>query len=194
MKIQITKKQADNKTVWIREVDGQAIEHEDLETAIIEGSRQICKDNLKIVNIETISSEPWKFYERTRDDGFDGRKQAAFDEADRYRSTHLVGYQRPDSTGFRSIRCLTELNGRPWNNMALNMVHALRPSCIRVTEDWQTLDAVNWRVTVMLESDGRTIRQIWQEAEVGLIGCRYGLDVRPLETGEVPELASDEWI
>ena len=46
----------------------------------------------------------------------------------------------------------------------------------------------------MLESDGRTIRQIWQEAEVGLIGCRYGLDVRPLETGEVPELASDEWI
>lgn len=96
--------------------------------------------------------------------------------ADRYRSNHRVEYNEPESTGFTCAPVLQEIWGRPWDQFALNMTHSVRPSCIRVigSDEGITLDAVTWRVTVILGEDGRTIARIEQEVEVGLIGAKHG--------------------
>ena len=66
------------------------------------------------------------------------------------------------------------------------MVHALRPSSIRVVTDGTiTLNCSNWRVTVYL--DAGIVRKITQEVEVGLIGCRYGADVDAYIEGRPPQ-------
>jgi hypothetical protein len=108
------------------------------------------------------------------------------DEADKYRSTWRVPYsQKLDRLGGTVIPVLEFLNGRPWNNAALNVVHALRPSSIRVTTGSMTADSSNWRVTVHIDPTG-IIRKIDQEVDVGLIGCRYGADVSAYINGRTP--------
>ena len=72
------------------------------------------------------------------------------------------------------------------NNAALNLLYALRPSAIQVTQGEVLTTAVTWRVTVFLCEDKRTIRKIEQEVEVGLIGCRYGADVTAFVEGRPP--------
>ena len=73
------------------------------------------------------------------------------------------------SRGYTVIEVLPKLKGKPWDELSLGYVHALRPSHLRVVQtdsiqlDWQT-----WRVTVWLEKDGLTISCIEQEVEVGL--------------------------
>ena len=103
----------------------------------------------------------------------------ATDIADQYRSSHGVELKRVNDIGFTCIPVLAFLNGKPWDNMALNYVHALRPNYIRVVEHHGgiTADAYSWRVTVWLQPDNRTIGRIEQEVEVGLIGCRFGDDL-----------------
>lgn len=78
-------------------------------------------------------------------------------------------YVDPESQGYTSIEVLQFLNGRPWDEVALAYVHALRPSKIRVnSSDCWKLDCNNWRVTILLEPDDRTIKRITQEVIVGL--------------------------
>lgn len=97
-----------------------------------------------------------------RNDGYGGKWGAA--------------YVEPDGVGYTVIEVLPFLTGRPWDDVALAYVHALRPSTIRVNNsDCWKLDARNWRVSVLLESDDRTIKRISQEVAVGLpVGIDHG--------------------
>ena len=74
------------------------------------------------------------------------------------------------------ISVLQNLFGKPWNNLALCAVTALRPSYIRVSTGLVTTDARPWRVTVYLDKDNRTIRNIEQEVQLHAIGCKTGYD------------------
>ena len=93
-----------------------------------------------------------------------------------YRSTHLVKYEEPKSISYTSIECLTFLKGKEWNQGALNYIHALRPSSIRVTDGGMKMDARCWRVTVLVTDDNK-IKEITQEVEVGCIGFDNGYDM-----------------
>ena len=86
-----------------------------------------------------------------------------------YRSTHMVSYEEPDEISWTSIDCLPFLKGTEWNQTALNYVHALQPSSIRVTEGGIKLDSRCWRVTVYVTKDN-IIESISQEVEVGCVG------------------------
>ena len=104
-------------------------------------------------------------------------------------STHMVPYDKDEvfegRRGYKSIRLLEFLEGKPWDDVALAFVHSLRPSSIRVTSTGIKLDARTWRVTVYVDDD--FIEKISQEVEVGLpkriqhgehlgIALHYGLD------------------
>jgi len=111
-------------------------------------------------------------------------------EADTYRHRHHKHYEAPGQRGYTSHPVLQQLNGRPWDQFALNMVHTLRPSYIRVSiGGGGTLDAVRWRVTVALEEDDRTIKEITQEVEVGCVGAKHGHGLYKYEIGESPRPA-----
>ena len=110
-------------------------------------------------------------------DGYQPEKCFATDLADQYDSRHGVNYIKPQTRGWLTIPVLEFLNGRLWDNMALNVVHSLRPSCIRVTTGEITSNFCTWRVTIYLEQDQRIIRRIEQEVEVGTYGIRNGSDV-----------------
>ena len=77
-------------------------------------------------------------------------------------------YEQPAAICWGDIRVLEFLKGRPWDDLALGFVHALRPSKIRVLEhnDCQQCDARIWRVTVYLNEAG-LIDYIEQEVELG---------------------------
>jgi hypothetical protein len=85
-------------------------------------------------------------------------------------SGHRQGHKFEEwpSYSFTTIQPLPFLHGRKWDDIALAYVHALRPSHLRVCQGSIQLDAQTWRVTVMLEEDGETIRRIDQEVCVGL--------------------------
>ncbi len=91
----------------------------------------------------------------------------------RHRNTE---YKRPGELCYTNLEVLQDLWGQPWNNLALNFVHSLRPAAVRVVDanGSLTCDAFTWRVTVLLENDGRTIRKITQEVEIGGRGHRGG--------------------
>ncbi len=73
-----------------------------------------------------------------------------------------------DRLGFTVIQPVPFLHGKKWNEIALGYIHALRPSWVRVVNGGTQMDAQDWRVTVDLEDDNETIRQITQEVQVGL--------------------------
>lgn len=91
-------------------------------------------------------------------------------------------FEEFNSRGFICIKVLPELNGRPWNDVALGYLHSLRPSRIRVIKDgWTQCDSRLWRVTVYLEKDGETIKRIDQEIQVGLPeGCNNGAHLKEM--------------
>ena len=96
-------------------------------------------------------------------DPYVGKKQGVplrFDEASRRR-------------GYTSIDVLPFLIGKPWNNLAINWMRALRTDDIRVVTNVRTLDTCPWRVTVRIDEDS-IIQEITQEVEVGLIGVHHG--------------------
>ena len=99
------------------------------------------------------------------------------DEADKYRG-HNIRLEDIDSIGFNVVPVLEFLWGQPWNNLALNYVYGLKPSCVRVSEGTIKLDAHTDRITVFLEDDKRTIKRIEMEMRVGLIGCDCGFDLK----------------
>ena len=87
---------------------------------------------------------------------------------DYYRTTHRKDYIEPKSIGWSSIPVLEFLNGLPWDDLALGFLHAVNPSCIRVTDGCTKCDAITGRVTVYLKEDSKTIKKITQEVRVGL--------------------------
>lgn len=90
-------------------------------------------------------------------------------EADQYRDgkNGCFNYKAPTRWSYTSIPVLQELWGRPWDDRALDFVHALRPSGIRISGGAIQNNAQNWRVTVYVKADGKTIDRISQEVEVG---------------------------
>jgi hypothetical protein len=97
---------------------------------------------------------------------------------DHYRTRHMRSYVQPDHIGYMALPVLPQLVGRKWDAVALGLVHALRPSAVRVTRDEETTDAVCWRVTVRVDGAGR-IKEIYQEVEVGLPdGVNNGHEMR----------------
>ena len=84
-----------------------------------------------------------------------------------YYSRHRVEYSQPESIGFLSLEVLQFLKKRKWDEIALAYIHSLRPSCIRVIKGECTCDAVDWRVTVYVDSTD-IIEKVEQEVEVGL--------------------------
>lgn len=102
-----------------------------------------------------------------------------------------------DRRGYTVIEVLPILKGKPWDEVALGYVHALRPGQLRVVQDGIQLDARTWRVTVYLKKDERTISRIEQEVEVGLpeecphgagldAALRYGLKSPQVEWHNKP--------
>ncbi len=83
-------------------------------------------------------------------------------------------WPEPTRSGFSVIEVLPFLTGWPLDDIAMNYIDALRPSCWRVVaEDEPTKsDACTWRVTVYLSSRGpfARITKIVQEVVVGLRG------------------------
>src|SRR6266481_1737914 len=84
-----------------------------------------------------------------------------------YYEIHQISFESFKAIGYNSIKVLPELYGKPWDDYALGLLHALRPSCIRVTFDMVTCDSITWRVTVSINEDN-LIREIKQEVLVGL--------------------------
>lgn len=68
---------------------------------------------------------------------------------------------------FSTIRVLLELKGKPWDEISLAYVSALRPSRIRVLNagDAIQLDFRSWRVTVCIEKSG-LIDHVFQEVSL----------------------------
>jgi len=97
-------------------------------------------------------------------------------ELDDYFTTHYTRYRNPPSIGYSCIGVLDFLNGQPLNELALDYIHALRPTGIRITEGEVKCDAMTWRVTVYVhKSNGEfIIRRIEQEVEVGLRTAETG--------------------
>lgn len=110
----------------------------------------------------------------------------ATDEADRYFGSHGDALQPVGASCYPVIPVLEFLWGKPWNNMALNFIQALRPSMLRVTQGEVTCDSRTWRVTVYLESDNRTIKRIEQEVVAGALGIRFGSDLHCYMEGREP--------
>ena len=97
------------------------------------------------------------------------------DTVAKYRGRLGAQYEKPDVIGSTVIRVLPFLNGKKLDNLAMSYIHSLRPSVIRVTNGFITLDARNWRVTVMLEKDDETIKYIEQEVDIAN-SCGYDLN------------------
>ncbi len=79
---------------------------------------------------------------------------------------HYENYS--DKGGYMTLPVLPFLAGQPWDNLALNLVHSLRPSAVRVATyaEGVKCDGKCWRVTVHLQKDNKTIGSIEQEVEV----------------------------
>jgi len=86
-----------------------------------------------------------------------------------YCSNHLIKYEDPEDYGTTSIRILNMLIGKKWDEAALNYVHSVRPSSIRVTNGCTTMDSVPWRATVEVDCNN-IIVEVSQEVVVGLDG------------------------
>lgn len=131
----------------------------------------------------------------TNNNTFDySNKAFETDEADKY--FHRQGIVPPEKTDevYLDLDVLPFLYGKPWNNLALNLVMSLKPTAIRVINDSNgaTCDAWAGRVTVWLENDGRTIESINQEAICGGIGVKCGEDLHYKMRGiKLPDPSDD---
>lgn len=76
-------------------------------------------------------------------------------------------FEEFDRVSYTVIDVLSFLRGKPWDDVALGYVHALRPSSIRISHGETKCDGRTWRVTVFLDEAER-IESIEQEVEVGL--------------------------
>lgn len=119
---------------------------------------------------------------------YDAEVLADTELADRFRDFD-AGLMKPPSHSYATHDVLPQLVGRPWDQFAINMIHSLRPSGLRVSRyhHGTTLDGQSWRVTVYLEEDDRTIRRVEQEVEVGTVGAKHAHGLYKYEVGASPE-------
>ena len=106
-----------------------------------------------------------------------------------YRTAHATPYQDPTAGFcFTCVDVLPGLVGKPWDEYALAWCESLRPSAIRVTSDYVTLDSYLWRVTVMVD-DNNIIKRVSQEVRVAsTLRAWHGSQMsRYYETGELPK-------
>ena len=140
----------------------------------------------------------WVIYEEmaTTNNTFDYTGRAFdTDEADKYLHSQGVAPPKDGRWVYCGVYMLQNLYGKPWNNLALNMVMALNPTKIRVAKDSVTCDAMDGRVTVWLEQDGRSIRSIRQELKVGGIGVKSGEDLsHKLHGLTLPEQSDEPYV
>lgn len=80
-----------------------------------------------------------------------------------------VKYTSVKTLGYMTIPVLPFLVGKPWDATALDFVHTLRPSFIRVSTGEVTADSKLWRVTVIVtDLTNPIIKRIEQYVETGL--------------------------
>lgn len=98
----------------------------------------------------------------------------------------MPDYSPPTRTGFLGLPVLQFLWGQPWDQLAQNFVHSLRPSHVRVSDGDVKCDSQSWRVTVYVREG--MIVSMEQEVEVGLDGGfehGHGLYCEALKRGIV---------
>lgn len=106
---------------------------------------------------------------------------------------HMVDFVPFKHTSTSSLDILPILIGKKWNDIALGIVHAVRPSSIRVIQGGSyTLDSRSWRVTVFIDEND-IIEKISQECVVGLPdGIEHGRHLRlSLLAGEITPIEYD---
>lgn len=89
------------------------------------------------------------------------------EEHKKYYGTHGTVFEDLPRTSYTVIDVLQCLWGKPWDDVAVAYVQALRPSCVRVTEGLCKADGWTNRVTVFIDEDN-IITKIHQEVRVGL--------------------------
>lgn len=87
-------------------------------------------------------------------------------------------YAKSRTTGFCVIDVLQFLHGRPWDDVAMGFVQALRPDKVRISQDGETkTDFLVGRITVYVDNQA-LIQNIRWEVEVGLpYGVKDGRDL-----------------
>lgn len=80
---------------------------------------------------------------------------------------------------YACIHIFPQLVGETWNDRILGILHAARPSAIRVTTGEVHTDAKQWRITVLVNEDS-VITAIEQEVEIALVSLRDDLDTDKL--------------
>lgn len=93
-----------------------------------------------------------------------------------YRSSVGKPYECPEFISWTCLPVLPFLIGRKWDQTALNYVHSLEPSYIRVVTEGIALDARERRVTVHVDRNG-IILGIQQEVAVGCVGYKDADDM-----------------
>lgn len=93
-----------------------------------------------------------------------------------YYTTHFIEYEHLNTVSSTELEVLPFLKGKKWDQTALNYVHSLRPSGIRVTTGVYKADARLWRVTVLIDTQN-IIKKVIQEVQVGCIGYEDGYDM-----------------
>lgn len=84
------------------------------------------------------------------------------------------------SRSYTSIDVLPFLTGRKIDKVVMGYLHALRPSYIQVSKGGFLMNAIAWRVSILLD-DNDKIKWIRQEVEVGLYeGVENGYELRIL--------------
>lgn len=110
------------------------------------------------------------------------------DDCVRYREAYNGApfKQAERGSGSTDIEVLPRLKGKPFDNLALAWLHALRPSSIRVSHGTICCDSQRWRVTVWLD-DKELITKVTQEVEIGY-GCGGDVEniTRCCEDGRLP--------
>lgn len=112
-----------------------------------------------------------------------------------YFSSHMVEFKPFHSTSSLSLDILPILIGKKWDDLALGIVHSVRPSSIRVVKNgFIKLDIRTWRVTIFLDEND-CIERITQECTVGLPdGVEHGRHLRlSLMAGEITPSEGDSF-
>ena len=96
-------------------------------------------------------------------------------EAEKYFSSCGVEAKKPIGSFVNmGLPILSFLIGKPWDDLALSLVLAFNPSCIRVTYGEETTDARHDRVTVHVD-ENKTIKSIEKAVSVWLVeGAQHG--------------------
>jgi len=132
-----------------------------------------CGEDARDYFKRTMTSEEFSKWEKETDP----KQNQKTDRADEYRVYHHKEFPKNTSWSGTNIDVLEFLWGQPWNNLAVNFVSTLRPSCLRVVTNGATADSHPWRVTVWLEKNNITIKKIVQEVEIVTSGARNAHDL-----------------